>query len=449
MSPRHWFRRTAPAQTGSVSYRSALRTPGAAAFFLAAAPARVGVAMAGLGIVWLVHAETGSFGVAGLVTGSFAVAETLVGPQTARLMDRFGQPRVLVPLLCAHAGAIAALVALALTGAPAVSLMVAGLAAGATIPQFGALSTARWSALLHGRADLTPALALETISNEVAFLLGPALAVLTATQLHPAAGTVLAGALVVGSGLAFAALRRTAPAPAATAVPDRTAARGPGRTLLTRKFATLFAVNLALGVFFGSMQVSVSAFAEAHHAAAAAGLLYGLMSAASLLAGLAYGRRRQHTPPTVQLPLILAFLACASLLPLLAHAPWQLGLALLLPGAGVAPCIIVSSTLVESVIDRSVLTQAFTWANSASAAGIAVSAAVVGRLVDGPGGTRAGFTVPFLALAATAALTWSSRHTLGTGSTDATVSGKPPAEAGERRTSIRSSGSRWSGRRGR
>ncbi|MFJ4922042.1 MFS transporter [Streptomyces sp. NPDC088725] len=420
MTARHWFRRTAPefhravrARAGTASYRSALRTPGAAAFFLAAAPARLGVAMAGLGIVWLIHAETGSFGAAGLVTGSFAVAETLVGPQTARLMDRFGQPRVLVPLLCGHAGAISVLVALAVTKASAMPLMAAGLAAGATIPQFGALTAARWSVLLHGRAELTPAFGLETISNEVAFLLGPALAVLMATQVHPAAGTVLAGTLVVGAGLAFAASRRTAPAPAAAtaSAPDRRTARGPG-ALFTRNFATLLAANLALGVFFGSTQVSVSAFAHVHHAAAEAGLLYGLMSCASLLAGLAYGRHRRRTSPAAQLRLILAFLACASLLPLLADAPWQLGLALMLSGAGVAPCVIVSSTLIESVVDRSVLTQAFTWANSASAAGIAVSAAVVGRLVDGPGGARAGFTVPVLVLTATTVLTWFGRHAL-------------------------------------
>ncbi|WP_328464241.1 MFS transporter [Streptomyces sp. NBC_00448] len=408
------------ARPGAASYRSALRTPGASAFFLAAAPARVGVAMAGLGIVWLIHGETGSFGVAGLVTGAYAVAETLVGPQTARLMDRLGQPRVLVPLLCAHAVALAALVTLALVGAPTASLMAAGLAAGATIPQVGALSAARWSVLLHGRPELPAAFALETISSDAAFLLGPALAVLSATRLHPAAGTVLAGALVVGGGLAFAAQRRTTPAPAGPPggpsagppAPARTPTTARPRTLWTRNFATLLAVNLALGVFFGSTQVSVSAFADAHHAASSAGLLYGLMSAASLLAGLAYGRHRPHTPPAAQLPLILSFLAGASLLPLLADTPLWLGCALLLPGVGVAPCIIVCSTLVESVVDRSVLTQSFTWTNSACAAGIAVSAAAVGRLVDGPAGARAGFSVPLLALTATAALTWSARRTL-------------------------------------
>jgi hypothetical protein len=43
------------------SYRTLLRAPGAAAFFLTAAAGRVGIAMTSLGIVWLVHARTGSY----------------------------------------------------------------------------------------------------------------------------------------------------------------------------------------------------------------------------------------------------------------------------------------------------------------------------------------------------------------------------------------------------
>ena len=40
-------------------YRPLLRTPGAAAFFLAAAVGRTGIAMTGIGLVWLLHARTG------------------------------------------------------------------------------------------------------------------------------------------------------------------------------------------------------------------------------------------------------------------------------------------------------------------------------------------------------------------------------------------------------
>jgi len=52
----------------SATYRSLLRAPGAAAFFLTATVGRVGIAMTSLGIVWLVHARTGSYATAGLVT---------------------------------------------------------------------------------------------------------------------------------------------------------------------------------------------------------------------------------------------------------------------------------------------------------------------------------------------------------------------------------------------
>ncbi len=124
----------------SANYRTLLRTSGAAAFFLPAAVGRLGIAMTGIGLVWLVHARTGSYAAAGLVTGGFAVADAVAGPQIGRLVDRFGQTRVLLCVLGAHAGAVALL----LTGT--VPDLVAGVLVGATLPQLAALSAARWSA---------------------------------------------------------------------------------------------------------------------------------------------------------------------------------------------------------------------------------------------------------------------------------------------------------------
>jgi len=200
----------------SSTYGTLLRTPGAAAFFFTATVGRVGIAMTGLGLVWLVHGRTGSYTAAGLVTGSFAVAEAVVGPQVARLVDRLGQTRVLPPLLLAHAAAVAVLLALVNGGRPGWAMAAGGVLAGATIPQLGALSAARWSALLlrdHATA-LPTAFSLESLSNGFAFLLGPVLVSAVAANGRPALGTVLAAALIVVGGLALAGQRRTAPPPA-------------------------------------------------------------------------------------------------------------------------------------------------------------------------------------------------------------------------------------------
>ena len=202
----------------SATYRTLLRAPGAAAFFLTATVGRIGIAMTGLGIVWLVHARTGSYATAGLVTGGFAVAEAVTGPQLARLIDRVGQSRVLPPALLAHAAAVATLLALVSAGAPDWLMTAGGVLAGATIPQLGALSAARWAALLGDEratglpaTALPTAFALESLANEVAFLAGPALVSILGASGYPEAGSVLAATLVVAGGLCFAAQRRTAP----------------------------------------------------------------------------------------------------------------------------------------------------------------------------------------------------------------------------------------------
>jgi len=401
----------------SATYRTLLRAPGAAAFFLTAAVGRVGIAMTSLGIVWLVHARTGSYTTAGLVTGGFAVAEAVAGPQLARLADRFGQTRVLPPALLAHAAAVATLLALVAARAPDWLMMAAGLLGGATIPQLGALSAARWAALLRdGRAAALPtAFALESLANELAYLAGPALVSILGASGYPAAGSMLAATLVVTGGLCFAAQRGTAPAASGTAGWHRT-----GRSLLRPGFAVLAGVNLAIGAFFGATQISVTAFAVEHGAAGMAAALFTASSCASLLAGWLYGLRPRRTAPGAQLTAAAAGLAVSCLPLLVAGSLVELGLGIVLTGLAIPVILVLCSVLAEMAVDPAVLTQAFAWLNSASAAGSAGAAAAAGWAVD-TFGARAGFAVASMATGVMAVLAVAGLRALRVPQQDAAV----------------------------
>jgi len=413
----------------SATYRTLLRSQRAAAFFLTAAVGRVGIAMTSLGIVWLVHARTGSYATAGLVTGGFAVAEAVAGPQLARLADRLGQTRVLPPALLAHAAAVTTLLALVAARTPDWLMTAGGVLAGATIPQLGALSAARWAALLRdGRATALPtAFALESLANELAYLAGPVLVSILGASGYPAAGTVLAAVLVVGGGMCFAAQRRTAPEAPVAAGGHRA-----GRGLLRPGFAVLAGVNLAIGGFFGAMQISVTAFALAHGAAGIAAALFTVSSCASLLAGWLYGLRQWRTVLRVQLAMAAGGLAIACLPLLLARSPVELGFGVALTGLAVPLILIVCSLLAEASVHRAVLTQAFAWLNSASAAGSAGAAAAAGWAVD-TFGTHGGLAVAAIAAGAMAVLALAglrARSLQATPASDpSTSSGQPPRRA--------------------
>src|SRR6187200_2938230 len=71
--------------------------------FLAAVIARLPISMASLGMIVLIEHVRGAYSIAGIVTGSFAIGTALGAPVWGRTMDRFGQPKVVVPtsLCCA------------------------------------------------------------------------------------------------------------------------------------------------------------------------------------------------------------------------------------------------------------------------------------------------------------------------------------------------------------
>ncbi|WP_433259551.1 MFS transporter (plasmid) [Streptosporangium sp. CA-135522] len=292
----------------ATGYRLLLRTPGAVAFFLTAAVGRVGVAMTGLGLVWLLHARTGSYGTAGLATSGFALAEALIGPHLARLVDRFGQTRVLPFSVLAHGAAIAGVLA---SATPAAAI-IAATCAGAVVPQLGALSAARWAHLLRGdRADELPtAFSLESLANATAFLLGSVLVTSLGAVGDAALASTIAVALILGGGGALAAQSRTAPPPAR----EHAERARTGRTLLQPTFLLLALLNLAIGLYFGTMGVAVSFFALSHGIPGAAAPIIAASSLSGLLSGWLYGLRRHPAPARRQLVIATAYLTGAALL---------------------------------------------------------------------------------------------------------------------------------------
>lgn len=397
---------------GPRSYRQLLALPGALRFFAAASAGRVGVAATGLGLVWLVHAGSGSFAVAGAAVGAFAVAEAVAGPQVARLVDRWGQTAVLALVLAVHAVAVVVLVVTVARGAPAAAVVSAAATAGASVPQLGALSSVRWAVLLDGHPGALPrAFALESLANAVAFLLGPALVSALAAGTSPRAGSVGAATLVVGGGLALAVQRRTAPRPAGRrrerGSPHADAAP---RRALRRRLPVLLAVcSGLLGVHFGGLQITTAAWGEALGGPGATAPLVAVSSGAGLLGAWLCGSRSWRTPPLAQVALAAAGLAVGCGASALAALSGRGGVALVLLLGGLAlaglvvPVVVVQVAVVlEREVPRAVLTEALAWTGSASAAGGAVGAAVVGRLVDGagPGAGSAALVVVALLLAA-------------------------------------------------
>lgn len=191
-------------------YLALLRTPGAARFCVTGMIGRAPMSMFGLGTVLLIAASTGHYGLAGLVSGAGSIGYAIAAPQVARLADKFGQQRVLRPLVAVFAVSCVVFVTCAELRAPIWVLMITGCVAGSSMPSLGSMVRARWSVLLDGTQALDSAFALESVVDEMIFVIGPALVTVLATALPPA-GVLLCMVLSVAGTLLFAAQRQTEP----------------------------------------------------------------------------------------------------------------------------------------------------------------------------------------------------------------------------------------------
>lgn len=377
-------------------YREVLRVPGAVAFVAAGLLGRLPISMQGLGVVLLVEATSGSYALAGAVAAAYALAQALLGPVLGRLVDRHGQARVLLPAVVAYAAGLGGLIGLALADAPSWTLFPVAALYGACYPQPGSLVRARWAHVLGGSPRLATAFSLESVLDEVVFVIGPVLVTVLAIQIAPASGLLTAGVFTVVGSLALAAQRGTEP----PAHPRRSGGRAPSAMRLAG-VRVLVLVGVAAGGIFGSVEVATVAFTDERGRPAAAGIVLALLAGGSLLSGLWYGTVSWRTPLTRRFVLAVVLLAVV-IAPLpLARAVPVLAVLVFVAGFAISPMLIAAFALLESLVPATSRTEGLTWFSTGLGLGVALSAALAGQVVDAVSGRAAlGVTVAAGLLAA-------------------------------------------------
>ncbi len=370
-------------------YRAIFAARGAKAFSAAGAVGRLPLSMLGIGIVTMISEVTGRYALAGALTATLALAAAFFGPRVSRLVDRYGQRRVLRPVLVVTVSAVAGLLACVRLGAPDWALYGCAAAAGAT-PGLGSMVRSRWAALYRDSPLLHTAYSHESVVDEVCFIVGPVVSIGLSTAWFPEAGPMVAVACLAFGVLWLTAQRGTEPAP-------HPRERHGGRSALASVgLRVLVATFTATGVIFGAVDVTTVAFAQAQGHKGAASAVLAVYALGSCLSGVVFGLLRPSAGPAKRFLLGVAAMAVSMIpLQLVAGLP-VLGVALFVAGLSVAPTMVAAMALVEQLVPRSRLTEGMTWTSTGLAVGVAVGSSAAGRVVDAAG-PAAGYLVPLAA----------------------------------------------------
>ncbi|MFG3442031.1 MFS transporter [Nonomuraea sp. NPDC047897] len=375
-------------------YRGLFDGPGVKGFVLAGFFGRMPMSMLGIGIILLITALTDSYAVAGAVAATTNLAFAIAAPLSGRLVDRFGQARVIVPFALVNALALGGLMLCARLGLPEWVLYAAGLLVGATSLSLGSMVRARWSALHAGSGRLHTAFAFESVADEVIFVTGPALVTVLATAINPYAGLLVALVSMLGGSLALAAQRRTQP----PVQPVR--GGGGGTPILIPGIALLSCVYLALGAVFGSVDLITVAFAEEEGVKSAAGFLLAAFAGGSMVSGLWFGSRHWRISLRGRFVRALGVFA-VGLLPIVFIGDAKvMAVALFVAGLAISPTLITGFSLTERLVPSSLLTEGMAWISTSIGLGVSIGAWAGGRLTETFGASNAyGFALAAAAVA--------------------------------------------------
>jgi len=388
-------------------YRQAFAGNAAWRFSTAGFIARLPVSMVGIGILMYVEAERGSYAIAGAVSGSISIAAAIGGPLSSRLVDKLGQHRVLPIQILLIVICSMALVLLIPSNVPAPYLFIFSIGSGLAYPSIGALVRSRWTALLVSGPILLTAFSIESMIDELIFIVGPTIAATTSVKIHPAAPQVIAMFLLAGGGLWLASMRNSEP-------PINKHQGKHGKpVILQNGLIYMWGVHIAIGLFFGAVETSIIAFTKIAGQPIFGGIVMAVWAFGSLLGGFVYGGLHFKSALQNQLIVVSLLLVPATVAMVFVESILALALLSIAAGIGISPLLIASAAITQRRSPVGRTTEAIASMYAGIGLGFAFAAAMAGWLIDNRG-TSYSFALGAFATLFTFAITVIGRNKFST-----------------------------------
>lgn len=369
-----------PAPAPRITYSAVLGSPYVARLLGGTLTGRLPNGMAPVAILLWTIANGNSIAFGGLLSALYGLSSALAQPVKGRLMDRHGQGAVHLPAALLNSALLVALPLAGPYGGPvlATAIVVAG---GLTTPPLEAGLRALWPSVLPGLRLRHAALALDTGTQGLLYIVGPLLVAALASTYNPAVALTVTAALgLVGTTVVALAPPSRRWRPASSARTQDAALRrlaSPGLVLL---FVSLTGTGFAIG----AMNVWSISMAEHHEQDMLAGIIPAAFSTGSFLGGLVYGRRTWTGTTTDRLITAgAAFLA--GWLPLMAlPGPFAATIAVAVPGAFLTVVVACAYVTTDALAPASRTSEAYAWLILSIGVGQSLGTASAGRLAEQP-----------------------------------------------------------------
>ena len=351
-----------------------MRKPHAASTFGFGAVGRIPMAMNTVAIVFLVSDVRDSFALAGLTSAFYTLSGAIFSPRVGRLADQYGTRPVLLPITAINV--VATLGLLYFIDHSTIGLLILAAICGGTFPNFGSYTRTRWSRSIDNQKELGSALSLESVFDETAFVVGPALAGFL-FSLYGSHSPLLAGLVFLAIGGVGLAITSTDHGGFERVHDDHK------RGILAIPYVKSLLLSLiALGLLFGSNFVVILAVAKEGGRAADGGLWVGLYPLGSTVSGLIYGFIHWKISSTLRYSASLAVMTLCTSGILFFQDLDTIVFWIIISGIAIGPALISANAFMKELVPFSRLNESFAYLSAALSIGITLGSTISGLIVQ-------------------------------------------------------------------